>query len=297
MPYSATVLPVMIASPSDVSDYRDVAREVLHEWNYVHSLATSIVLMPVGWETHASPDLATPAQDQINERVLEHCDILVGIFWTRLGTPTSRAKSGSAEEIQRHVGQGKPGLVYFSRSPAALETVDPEQYQALKDFRTWCESQGLIEYIDNPTDFQWKFRRQLQITLNDSAHVKRTLGERALSSLRANSVAKPDGRPSLASLASNLTHQSRHLLLCAAADREGTIQHTALFSGPLVESNGEAVVSPRDPDGQTLWNYMLPQLLELGLINSVGLRAPRLSLYKITTLGRDVASYVRDGMK
>ena len=45
--------------------------------------------MPVGWETHSSPDLGAPAQEQINERILEHCDLLIAVFWTRLGTPTS----------------------------------------------------------------------------------------------------------------------------------------------------------------------------------------------------------------
>jgi hypothetical protein len=48
MPFIATVLPVMIASPGDVTDYRALARDVLHEWNYIHSSPTNIVLMPVG---------------------------------------------------------------------------------------------------------------------------------------------------------------------------------------------------------------------------------------------------------
>jgi hypothetical protein len=296
MTYSATVLPVMIASPSDVLEYRAIAREVLHEWNYVHSTAEKVVLMPVGWETHSSPDLSSPAQDLINERILEHCDLLVGIFWTRLGTPTANATSGSAEEIQRHVGKGKPALVYFSSSPAALETVDATQYAALKTFRVWCEAQGLVEYIDNLTDFQWKFRRHLQITLNDSPYLKQVLGETS-AFVRASETSGRQGPPSIASLASQLSPESRHLLLEASEDREGTIQHTALFSGPLVEANGQAILTPKDRESETLWAYMLPQLFELGLIVSAGHQAPRLKLYKVTPLGRDVARYMREGMK
>ena len=111
MPFSATVLPVMIASPGDVNEYRSYARDILHEWNYIHSVANSVVLMPFGWETHSSPELGATPQDLINDRILEDCDLLLGIFWTRLGTPTGKASSGTVEEIRRHVQAGKPAMV------------------------------------------------------------------------------------------------------------------------------------------------------------------------------------------
>jgi hypothetical protein len=57
---------VMIASPSDVSAERLIAREVVYEWNSVHSVDRSIVLMQIGWETHASPEMGDRAQAIIN---------------------------------------------------------------------------------------------------------------------------------------------------------------------------------------------------------------------------------------
>src|SRR5713101_1313849 len=103
MPYQATVLPIMIASPGDVLEAREVAREAIHEWNYVNSYSANAVLMPVGWETHSSPELGERPQELINERLLKDCDLLVGVFWTRLGTPTGKSPSGTVEEIQRHL--------------------------------------------------------------------------------------------------------------------------------------------------------------------------------------------------
>lgn len=47
MPYSANVYRVMIASPSDVAKERQIIREVIHEWNSVHSEDRGIVLMPL----------------------------------------------------------------------------------------------------------------------------------------------------------------------------------------------------------------------------------------------------------
>jgi hypothetical protein len=78
--YRATVIPVMIASPGDVSDERDVVRTVIHEWNDVNASASQVVLSPVGWETHSSPELGARPQELINSRLLGGCDLLVGVL-------------------------------------------------------------------------------------------------------------------------------------------------------------------------------------------------------------------------
>jgi hypothetical protein len=57
MPYSATTYNVMIASPSDVAAERAAVRQILADWNVVHSQARGIVLLPIGWETHSSPQM------------------------------------------------------------------------------------------------------------------------------------------------------------------------------------------------------------------------------------------------
>jgi hypothetical protein len=55
--YQATVVKVMIASPSDVAHERQVVREIVGEWNSVHSEDRRVVLMPIGWDTHAGPEM------------------------------------------------------------------------------------------------------------------------------------------------------------------------------------------------------------------------------------------------
>lgn len=75
----------MIASPGDVASERAIIRDVTYEWNAVHSKSKSIVLLPIGWETHASPEMRSSAQSVINKQVLDKCDLLVGEFWTQSG--------------------------------------------------------------------------------------------------------------------------------------------------------------------------------------------------------------------
>src|SRR5215213_9400835 len=132
MPFTATVLRVMIASPGDVQLERDAVRDVLHEWNSVHGAQRRLLLLPVGWETDVAPEMGDAPQNIINKRILRDADLLIGIFWTRLGTPTASHASGAVEEIEEHVAAGKPAMLYFSTAPAPLDAVDPDQYRALK---------------------------------------------------------------------------------------------------------------------------------------------------------------------
>ena len=70
MSFEATVINVMIASPSDVPKERQTVREVLYEWNALYADERKHVLLPVGWETHSAPDMAGPPQSIINKQVL-----------------------------------------------------------------------------------------------------------------------------------------------------------------------------------------------------------------------------------
>lgn len=167
MSYEAKVFNVMIAAPGDVASERSIIRDVVYEWNAVHSQKRQIVLLPVGWETHSSPDMGGSPQDIINSQILERCDLLVGVFWTRIGTATSQYASGTVEEIERHIASGKPAMLYFSSQPAVLDSVDQEQYSQLKSFKQSCTNKGLYEGYDSLSEFRDKFYRQLQIKLND----------------------------------------------------------------------------------------------------------------------------------
>jgi len=56
---------------------------------------------------------------------------LLGMFWTRIGTSTGIAESGTLEEIDQFVAASKPALLYFSRRP-----IDPTKIDAkLKTFK------------------------------------------------------------------------------------------------------------------------------------------------------------------
>ncbi|WP_442507241.1 hypothetical protein SH528x_006147 [Novipirellula sp. SH528] len=163
--YSADVLKVMIASPGDVAAERQTARDVIYEWNCIHSEDRALVLMPVGWETHSAPSMGDRPQAIINKEVLMNCDLLVAVFWTRIGSPTGVAASGTVEEIEEHLNAGKPAMIYFSSTPVRPDSVDEAQYSALKEFKQECYAKGLVESYESLAEFRDKFSRQLTQTI------------------------------------------------------------------------------------------------------------------------------------
>jgi hypothetical protein len=161
MPYLATVLNVMIASPSDVVQERKAIRDVIAEWDTVHAHDRKTVLMPVGWETHSVPDMGDRPQAIINKQILKDADLLIAVFWTRIGSPTGASPSGTIEKIEEHLKAGKPAMIYFSSVPVRADSIEENQYGAVREFKQSIKDRGLYEGYDDPAEFRAKFSRQL----------------------------------------------------------------------------------------------------------------------------------------
>ena len=112
MSYKARVFRVFIASPSDVLLEREITRNVLEQWNSINSEREKIVLVPIGWETNAAPEMGRPAQDYINMDILDTCDVVIGIFWTRAGTPTRMQRVAQLKKFSEN--RRRDGLLCFT---------------------------------------------------------------------------------------------------------------------------------------------------------------------------------------
>ncbi len=135
---------VLIASPSDMPEERQAATDAINEWNALHAAAESTVLLPVRWETHAMPETGVRPQDAINRQLVSECDILLGLFWTKLGTVTGVAESGTVEEIDEFVGSNKPAMLYFSSRPIDPTKIDRVQHDRLHQFQDATYAKALF---------------------------------------------------------------------------------------------------------------------------------------------------------
>lgn len=186
MSYSARVFRILVASPSDVSEEREIAINTIQAWNDLNSSERQIVLLPLRWETHAAPEYGHRPQEVINRQVVDHCDLLVGIFWTRIGSPTGAAESGTIEEIERVAKQGKPVMLYFSQSRQNPDNIDLDQLKRLRDFKSKTFPNSLVENYINQIEFRDKLWRQLEIQL------RTLLAEENISGEDINSIPKTE---------------------------------------------------------------------------------------------------------
>ena len=166
MPKKIIQYSVLVASPSDVMNERRVIRQTMHDWNTSVGQTLGVNLEPIMWETHATPEMGDRPQAIINRQIVDECDILVGVFWTRLGSPTGVAVSGTAEEISLFVEAKKPALVYFSSMLINPIGFDVEQFQKLLAFKLALQTQGLQGGFGDLEELRTNLHADLTRTLN-----------------------------------------------------------------------------------------------------------------------------------
>ncbi|PYI84461.1 MAG: DUF4062 domain-containing protein [Verrucomicrobia bacterium] len=282
MSFAATAYNIMIACPSDVQVERNIVREVVHEWNVVNAAKRGVVLLPIGWETHSTPIMGDRPQALLNEQVLEGSDLLVAIFWTRIGTPTGAAPSGTVEEIQEHIKTGKPALVYFSAAPVRPDSVDEDQYKRLKEFRELCKKEGLIETYDDSNDFRQKFARHLAKTVNDhSRFANAEMPETAI-----DFPALIGQKPSLP----QLSKEAMELLIEASQDPTGHIHHVRYIGGVMLQTNQKQFIEPNNPRSRAVWEGALQELQRENLIEALGYKG---EAFQVTNSGYELAEILR----
>ncbi len=161
MPFKSDTYRVLIASPSDLAEEREAATAAINDWNVQHAAAESVTLLPVKWETHATPQAGVRPQDAINRRLVQQCDILVGMFWTRIGTNTGVSESGTVEEIDQFVDVGKPALLYFSSRPIDPNKIDMKQHKKLRRFKDTTYTTALVGSFGNVEELRGTLTRDL----------------------------------------------------------------------------------------------------------------------------------------
>lgn len=267
MSYSATVYKVFIASPGDLTQERAIARQVILDWNNINAESRHIVLLPLGWEQNAFPSMGDRPQAIINQQLLDSADILVGIFWTRVGTPTGKAASGTVEEIQEHIEAGKDTLLYFSRRPIEPEQLDPAQYAAVKQLKADYQTRGLTYEFNSPDQFRQDFQNHLAMVLNQGHYAEPT-----------QSPASPQTTPQ----SFTLSDDARELLLESVKDPAGQIVRVKYLNDQTLSTNDREFLTDTTPRTLAKWDGALDELVDHEFVNRP---SPDAEIYSITRKG------------
>lgn len=146
MARTATILTIFLASPSDVSKERDVVSRTVARWNSLHSQSKSVIFELLKWEDSVAAGFGHDGQDVINQQIPPY-DLLISLFWTRLGTPTPRSISGSSEEYEIALTRLRSGEAveisfYFKDAPFNPREVNLSQLSLVYEFEKKVQFDG-----------------------------------------------------------------------------------------------------------------------------------------------------------
>lgn len=168
VPQNITLYRIFLAAPSDVTEELFVVEEVVRDWNLQHGQNLRVRVELVNWRTHTRPATGKRPQALVNKQAFDLCDVVIAIFWSRFGTPTGRAKSGTEEEIQRGIKQRKPVLVYFSDRPTPGQR--PVEHSRIEKFKPRFGQQALFGSYNSLESFEDGLRNHLAATMHDLLH-------------------------------------------------------------------------------------------------------------------------------
>ena len=145
------ILRIVVASPSDVQSERDLLPTVIEEINRGVAADRALHVVLSKWETDTYPGLHLEGPQGLIDPILKitDCDLLIGIFWKRFGTPTADGKTGTEHEFslayESWKEKGSPQIfVYFNqKSYTPKSKAETEQWGQVLEFKDKFPKEGL----------------------------------------------------------------------------------------------------------------------------------------------------------
>jgi hypothetical protein len=189
---------LIVVSPSDVRDYKDAVDKVVAELNRAEFQRRGVVVTIWRWDADAIPQMsALGVQDALDQQMdLERSRLVVGIFWTRIGTQGPDQKTGTEHEIERafdfwqRTGQPTVALYFCTQPLHPPNTVeDADQLVGLLRFKSSLEMRQIIFEVKDLEEFEARFRHHLLSKVRDFIEGK------------GSQPQQPTGRDSIRSIA------------------------------------------------------------------------------------------------
>jgi hypothetical protein len=163
------ILRVVLASPGDVQLEREVLPSVIEEVNRGVAIDRGLHLVLLRWETDAYPGFHSEGPQGLIDPILKisDCDLLIGIFWKRFGTPTADGKTGTEHEFnlayEAWQEKGSPQIfVYFNeQSYRPKSKAETEQWGRVLEFREKFPKEGLWWPYKGKVQFERLVRNHL----------------------------------------------------------------------------------------------------------------------------------------
>ena len=166
------IIKCFIASPGDTAEERNICEKVFDEINSGIGVPYEFMLQSLRWEADVHPGIGDDGQAVINQQIDGEYDLFIGIMYTKFGTPTKRAGSGTEEEFNNAYERAlklknMEIMFYFNDSPINPSKIDLTQYQKVVAFRNNVVAQKCMYSMYNGLqDFEDKLRKHLNLYFN-----------------------------------------------------------------------------------------------------------------------------------
>ncbi len=176
-------------------------RRAVEEINRTSGEREGWVLTVKGWETHTRS--AEGRAQAVITRQIGPTDIFLGVLWTRIGTPTGKAVSGTVEEYDevrkrraRSRAKVKPSVMFYFKTKARKPAdIDPKQWQAVIDFKARVFKNSLAREFETTREFEGLIREHLTAEAHEIVSAHRTPANRTTYESRS-AFTNPKSKPS-----------------------------------------------------------------------------------------------------
>lgn len=154
MPKTINRYDVLISCPSDVGEYVDSIKSAISRFNSTIGEYRDIVLRTKYWRDDSFAQSGGKAQELLNKQIVETSDLAIAAFWKKFGEPTEHYASGTEEEIETMISNGKQVFVYFLDKPISPSTLNSKEYKKIINFKKKYRDQGIYVTVKDEIELE-----------------------------------------------------------------------------------------------------------------------------------------------
>lgn len=147
---SVRLVRVFVTYPADVAQEARLVDNIAQELNATMGGVHKVRMEVIRWERDVRAGVGSDAQEFVNGQLGADYEVLIGVFWSRVGSPTPRASSGSIEEIDIALRRFRNSqtlplvMIYFKTAGIDPMNVEPGQLAMLRDLRNQLSDNGVL---------------------------------------------------------------------------------------------------------------------------------------------------------
>lgn len=147
---------LLISCQGDIEEFTSVIEEAVKKFNSLFGRTNNVLVNAKYWKEDSYPQMGDKPQAILNRQLVNECDMLIAVFWTKFGSPTDRYGSGTEEEIEEMISAGKQVFLYFLDKPCPPSKYSLD-YDNVKKFKEKCNRRGFYAEVSDERALSEKF--------------------------------------------------------------------------------------------------------------------------------------------